>query len=58
MSEKLLFKTGNCHLNLCFSQRLKNWEIRERKKARDYSKEAEREEEKHREMVKLQLIEL
>ncbi|KAA0718104.1 RNA-binding protein 25 [Triplophysa tibetana] len=35
-----------------YQERLKNWEIRERKKARDYSKEAEREEEKHREMTK------
>lgn len=33
-------------------QRLKNWELRERKKARDYSKEMEREEERRREMVK------
>lgn len=33
-------------------QRLKNWELRERKKARDYSKEIEREEERRREMVK------
>lgn len=34
-----------------FLKRLKNWEIRERKKARDYSKEAEREDERRREMV-------
>lgn len=33
-------------------QRLKNWEIRERKKAREYEKEAEREEERRREMVR------
>ncbi|KTG45233.1 hypothetical protein cypCar_00014965 [Cyprinus carpio] len=33
-------------------KRLKNWEIRERKKTRDYSKETEREEERHREMTK------
>lgn len=33
-------------------QRLKNWEIRERKKARDYSKETERDDERRREMVK------
>lgn len=33
------------------SKRLKNWEIRERKKARDYSKETEREDERRREMV-------
>lgn len=32
-------------------QRLKNWEIRERKKSRDYEKETEREEERRREMV-------
>lgn len=32
-------------------KRLKNWEIRERKKARDYAKELEREEERRREMV-------
>lgn len=32
-------------------KRLKNWEIRERKKARDYSKETEREDERRREMV-------
>ncbi|XP_058651633.1 RNA-binding protein 25 isoform X2 [Onychostoma macrolepis] len=35
-----------------YQERLKNWEIRERKKARDYSKETEREEERHREMTK------
>uniref|UniRef100_A0A4W3JPC7 RNA binding motif protein 25b n=1 Tax=Callorhinchus milii TaxID=7868 RepID=A0A4W3JPC7_CALMI len=34
-----------------YQERLKNWEIRERKKARDYEKEAEREEERRREMV-------
>lgn len=34
-----------------FFKRLKNWEIRERKKARDYSKETEREDERRREMV-------
>lgn len=34
-------------------QRLKNWEIRERKKSREYEKEAEREEERRREMVRL-----
>ena len=33
------------------TQRLKNWEIRERKKARDYSKDAEREGERRRDMV-------
>ena len=32
-------------------QRLKNWEIRERKKARDYSKETERDEERRKETV-------
>uniref|UniRef100_A0A9J7ZDH6 RNA binding motif protein 25a n=1 Tax=Cyprinus carpio carpio TaxID=630221 RepID=A0A9J7ZDH6_CYPCA len=35
-----------------YQERLKNWEIRERKKARDYSKETEREEERNREMTK------
>ncbi|KAK6295379.1 hypothetical protein J4Q44_G00346050 [Coregonus suidteri] len=35
-----------------YQERLKNWEIRERKKARDYSKESEREEERRREMTK------
>ncbi|XP_077117957.1 RNA-binding protein 25 isoform X3 [Ranitomeya variabilis] len=35
-----------------YQERLKNWEIRERKKARDYEKEAEREEEKRRDMAK------
>ncbi|XP_067278632.1 RNA-binding protein 25-like isoform X2 [Pseudorasbora parva] len=35
-----------------YQERLKNWEIRERKKARDYSKETERDEERHREMTK------
>ncbi len=39
--------------DVCLLQRLKNWEIRERKKARDYSKETEREEERHREMVRI-----
>lgn len=32
-------------------KRLKNWEIRERKKAREYNKENEREDERRREMV-------
>lgn len=32
-------------------KRLKNWEIRERKKFRDYSKDAEREDERRRETV-------
>lgn len=41
------------YCDVCLSQRLKNWEIRERKKARDYSKETEREEERHREMVRI-----
>lgn len=41
------------YCDACLSQRLKNWEIRERKKARDYSKETEREEERHREMVRI-----
>ncbi|KAI4786681.1 hypothetical protein KUCAC02_036968 [Chaenocephalus aceratus] len=35
-----------------YQERLKNWEIRERKKARDYSKETEREDERRREMMK------
>ncbi|XP_061078294.1 RNA-binding protein 25 isoform X2 [Conger conger] len=35
-----------------YQERLKNWEIRERKKARDYAKESEREEERRREMAK------
>lgn len=33
------------------SQRLKNWELRERKKTRDHSKGVEREDERLREMV-------
>lgn len=39
--------------SLCFQtlKRLKNWEIRERKKFRDYSKDAEREDERRRETV-------
>lgn len=41
---------------LIFSQRLKNWEGRERKKAREYDKETEREEEKKVEEVSLYLI--
>ena len=36
-------------------QRLKNWEIRERKKARDYSKETERDDERRRETVNASL---
>ncbi|KAM6954574.1 RNA-binding protein 25b [Aplochiton taeniatus] len=35
-----------------YQQRLKNWEIRERKKARDYSKETEREQERRRDTAK------
>lgn len=35
-----------------FLKRLKNWEIRERKKSRDYSKETERDDERRREMVR------
>ncbi|XP_028677345.1 RNA-binding protein 25b isoform X2 [Erpetoichthys calabaricus] len=35
-----------------YQERLKNWEIRERKKAREYAKEAEREEERRRETTK------
>lgn len=33
-------------------QRLKNWELRERKKARDYAKDMEREDERRRETVR------
>ncbi|XP_015224533.1 PREDICTED: RNA-binding protein 25 [Cyprinodon variegatus] len=35
-----------------YQERLKNWELRERKRARDYAKEAERDDERRREMVK------
>ncbi|XP_055718426.1 RNA-binding protein 25-like isoform X2 [Salvelinus fontinalis] len=35
-----------------YQERLKNWEIRERKKARDYDKENQREEERRHEMTK------
>ncbi|KAM6960955.1 RNA-binding protein 25 isoform 2-T2 [Aplochiton taeniatus] len=35
-----------------YQERLKNWEIRERKKARDYNKENEREDERRRETTK------
>ncbi|XP_034435590.1 RNA-binding protein 25b isoform X1 [Hippoglossus hippoglossus] len=35
-----------------YQERLKNWELRERKKARDYAKETEREDERRREMMK------
>eukprot|EP00066_Takifugu_rubripes_P026169 XP_011615435.1 PREDICTED: RNA-binding protein 25-like isoform X2 [Takifugu rubripes] len=35
-----------------YQERLKNWEIRERKKFRDYSKDAEREDERRRETMK------
>ncbi|KAM6969191.1 RNA-binding protein 25 isoform 2-T2 [Tautogolabrus adspersus] len=35
-----------------YQERLKNWEIRERKKGRDYSKDSEREDERRREMTK------
>lgn len=37
----------------CFLQRLKNWELRERKKSRDYAKDTEREDERRREMVRV-----
>lgn len=40
------------YLLLLWQQRLKNWELRERKKARDYVKEFEREDERRREMVR------
>lgn len=40
------------YLILYLSQRLKNWELRERKKARDYAKDTEREDERRREMVR------
>lgn len=36
-----------------FFKRLKNWEIRERKKSRDYSKDAERDEDRRREVVNI-----
>lgn len=36
----------------CAQQRLKNWELRERKKARDYAKESERDDERRRETVR------
>lgn len=32
-------------------KRLKNWEIRERKKSRDYNKDAERDDDRRREVV-------
>uniref|UniRef100_H3C607 RNA binding motif protein 25b n=1 Tax=Tetraodon nigroviridis TaxID=99883 RepID=H3C607_TETNG len=35
-----------------YQERLKNWELRERKKARDYAKDSEREDERRRETVK------
>uniref|UniRef100_A0A672JJN9 RNA binding motif protein 25a n=1 Tax=Salarias fasciatus TaxID=181472 RepID=A0A672JJN9_SALFA len=35
-----------------YQERLKNWEIRERKKSRDYSKDTEREDERRRETMK------
>uniref|UniRef100_A0A7N8YCA2 RNA binding motif protein 25a n=1 Tax=Mastacembelus armatus TaxID=205130 RepID=A0A7N8YCA2_9TELE len=35
-----------------YQERLKNWEIRERKKSRDYNKETERDDERRREMMK------
>ncbi|XP_012724497.2 RNA-binding protein 25b isoform X3 [Fundulus heteroclitus] len=35
-----------------YQERLKNWELRERKRARDYAKEAERDDERRRETVK------
>ncbi|XP_045579710.1 RNA-binding protein 25 isoform X3 [Salmo salar] len=36
---------------VAYQERLKNWEMRERKKARDYDKENQREDERRREMV-------
>lgn len=36
-----------------FFKRLKNWEIRERKKSRDYSKDAERDADRRREVVNI-----
>lgn len=36
---------------MLYSQRLKNWEARERKKAREYEKEREREEDRKQEEV-------
>lgn len=41
--------------SLC-PQRLKNWELRERKKARDYAKDMEREGERRRETVRGRLV--
>lgn len=35
-----------------YQERLKNWELRERKKARDYAKDSEREDERRRDMMK------
>ncbi|XP_041667868.1 RNA-binding protein 25 isoform X2 [Cheilinus undulatus] len=35
-----------------YQERLKNWEIRERKRGRDYSKDTERDDERRREMMK------
>uniref|UniRef100_A0A8C7X329 RNA-binding protein 25 n=1 Tax=Oryzias sinensis TaxID=183150 RepID=A0A8C7X329_9TELE len=35
-----------------YQERLKNWELRERKKARDYAKDTEREDERRRETLK------
>ncbi|XP_071238609.1 RNA-binding protein 25-like isoform X2 [Salvelinus alpinus] len=37
---------------VAYQERLKNWEMRERKKARDYDKENQREDERRREMTK------
>ena len=37
--------------NLCFSQRLKHWETRERKKLKEYEREKSKEDEKQEEMV-------
>lgn len=40
------------YTTLYLRQRLKNWELRERKKARDNAKESERDDERRREMVR------
>lgn len=53
MTYGIFFLSGSVNgKQIIWFQRLKNWEIRERKKAREYEKEAEREEERRREMVR------
>lgn len=48
----LLVFACDLHDTVLTLQRLKNWELRERKKARDYAKDTEREDERRREMVR------